>query len=167
MRVRKPAIMGAIATLLASSGLVSAAAPASAACEYFTYYSYSGITVSRIHAPGRIVYGQSGVLLNLTSTVSSTVTGTIGGSGTYTASAVVSSAAVTVSTSISKAKTYSIAVGGSWRVPATQANGWLADGAQGRKMSWRNLRQNGNCTFTTLASGTANLPTLAPYIFHS
>jgi hypothetical protein len=157
---------------IAALGLFGPASGAEASvhpdsCQQVYDYSYSSVVTSSIKSPDKTVYGQSGVTLSITEQSGTTTTGTVTGTGSYTVSAVVFSAQGQVSTSIALSKTATVSRGGSWTVPASQSQGWLADGAQGRKMHWIYHKQNGNCTFTTLGSGTANLPTLAPYIFHS
>lgn len=134
-------------------------------CLTDNYYKYSSVATSAIrHA---IVYGQSGVTLTITETAGTSITGTVGGSGTFTVGAIVAEAQAQVNASIAYTKTSSVTRGGSWTVPSTQSQGWLADGAQSRKMNWIHYQDHATCTTSTIGSGTANLPTLAPYIYHS
>ena len=123
------------------------------------------MTKSNIHHA--TVYGQSGVTLSISESAGTVVTGTVGGSGTFSISAIVAGASASVNASIAYSKTASVTRGGSWSVPASQATGWLADGARSSHMTWQRETISGSCAVIVLGSGTANLPTLAPYIFHS
>lgn len=148
---------------IASPAEAGTSTPMGCPLEYS--YSYSGVASTAI--AHQTVYGASGVTLSISETSGTTITGTVGGSGTVDVNAIVAGATAQVNASISLSKTSTVTRGGSWTVPSNQSTGWLADGAQANSMNWQYWRQNGNCTSTVVGSGSAKLPTLAPYIYHS
>lgn len=164
-----------IRTLVATSGTLAlvvgsmtiAAGPASAAdlrgCAPDTGYSFSGVATTNLQK--FIVYGAGNVTLSVSEASGTTITGTVTGAATTEVGFIVAKASVTVSSSISLAKTTTSTISGSWKTPAS--GGWLAYGAQGRSMNWKYGSYNGACTYIVARSGTAKLPTLAPYIYHS
>lgn len=116
----------------------------------------------------KTVYGDSGVTLSLSVAKGHTWTGTFTYSGTFEESAIIASAKETVGGSISYAKTTTVTLSGSWKVPASQRSGWLALGSQGYTMNWKTTRTRGNCQGEeTIGHGTAKLPAKSPYIKHS
>lgn len=116
----------------------------------------------------KTVYGDSGVTLSLSVAKGHTWTGTFTYSGQLEESMIIASAKETYSASISYAKTTTVTLGGSWKVPKSQKSGWLALGSQGYSMKWKTTRTKGNCSGEeTLGSGTAKLPAKSPYIKHS
>lgn len=137
------------------------------ACPYTEFYRYNRIHGSALQAPGQIVYGEAGVTLQITETQGTTTTGTVGGSGKFSISAIVIGAEASVNGSIAWAKTSTLTRGGTWKVPDNVSVGWLADGARSQRMQWVHWKLNPNCTTTVIGSGSTNLPNQAPYIFHN
>jgi hypothetical protein len=114
-----------------------------------------------------IVYGQSGILLSVSVAKGHTWTGTITYAAKLSESIIVESAEETISGSISYAKTTTTTLGGSWKVPASQKDGWLALGSKGYSFNWERGSYNGGCKWIVSNHGTAKLPALSPYIAHS
>ena len=159
-----------IAAIVSFAAVVGLASPANAVtspslCPPETDVSFSNIKTGTI--ADEIVFGQGGVTLSISESSGTTVTGTVGGSGTFSLSAIIAGAQTQVNASIAYSKTTTVTRGGTWTVPTSVSQGWLADGAQTRHFSWKQFRQNGNCTSTVTGTGTANMPVVAPYIFHS
>jgi hypothetical protein len=115
----------------------------------------------------KTVYGQSGVTLSVSVAKGHTWTGTITSATKVSASIIVASAEETISGSISYAKTTTVTLGGTWKVPANQKDGWLALGSKGYSFNWERGSYNGGCKWIVSNHGTAKLPALAPYIAHS
>ncbi len=161
--------LGGIGVALALAAGTIAQAPAASAgalgCAADPAYDFSGVRVSYIDS-GK-VYGGGGVTLTLTETRTTTITGTIGGQVGGGVSFLIWSADAQVNGAISLAKTTTYTQTGSWTVPTNQATGWLAIGAQSSSMSWAYGSYSGSCKWVVSHTGTANLPTLAPYWHHS
>ncbi|MEU0033126.1 hypothetical protein [Streptomyces sp. NPDC006333] len=115
----------------------------------------------------KTVYGQSGVTLSVSVAKGHTWTGTITYASKLSESIIVASAEETISGSISYAKTTTVTLGGSWKVPASQKDGWLALGSKGYSFNWERGSYNGGCKWIVSNHGTAKLPALSPYIAHS
>ncbi|MBY8342951.1 hypothetical protein LXH13_20305 [Streptomyces spinosirectus] len=115
----------------------------------------------------KTVYGQSGVTLSVSVAKGHTWTGTISYAVKLSESILVSSAEETISGSISYAKTTTVTLGGSWKVPASKRDGWLALGSKGYSFKWERGSTNGGCKWIVSNHGTAKLPALSPYIAHS
>ncbi|MFF7238410.1 hypothetical protein [Streptomyces collinus] len=115
----------------------------------------------------KTVYGQSGITLKVEVLKGHTWTGTITYSAKLSESIIVASAEETISGSISYAKTTSVALGGTWKVPANQSDGWLALGSKGYSFNWERGSYNGGCKWVVSSHGTAKLPALSPYLAHS
>ncbi|WP_405830614.1 hypothetical protein [Streptomyces sp. NBC_01176] len=96
-----------------------------------------------------------------------TWTGTITYASKLSESIIVASAEETISGSISYSKTTTVTLGGSWKVPASQKDGWLALGSKGYSFNWERGSYNGGCKWIVSNHGTAKLPALSPYIAHS
>ncbi|MEV1062875.1 hypothetical protein [Streptomyces sp. NPDC050263] len=115
----------------------------------------------------KTVYGQSGVTLSVSVAKGHTWTGTITYAAKLSESIIVASAEETISGSISYAKTTTVTLGGTWKVPASQKDGWLALGSKGYSFNWERGSYNGGCKWIVSNHGTARLPALAPFIAHS
>ncbi|MGW1915661.1 hypothetical protein ACWCQS_34255 [Streptomyces sp. NPDC002076] len=113
------------------------------------------------------VSGQSGVTLSLSVAKGHTWTGTISYAAKLSESIIVESAEETISGSISYAKTTTVTLGGAWKVPANQRDGWLALGSKGYSFNWERGSYNGGCKWIVSNHGTAKLPALSPCIAHS
>lgn len=115
----------------------------------------------------KTVYGQSGVTLSVSVAKGHTWTGTITYAAKIEESIIVASAEETWGGSVSYAKTTTVTLSGSWKVPASQKDGWLALGSKGYSFNWERGSYNGACKWIVSNHGTAKLPALAPYIAHS
>ncbi|GAA2300081.1 hypothetical protein GCM10010234_48550 [Streptomyces hawaiiensis] len=115
----------------------------------------------------KTVYGQSGVTLSVSVAKGHTWTGTFTYAAKLSESVLVASAEETISGSISYAKTTTVTLSGSWKVPASQKDGWLALGSKGYSFKWERGSTNGGCKWIVSNHGTAKLPALSPYIAHS
>ncbi len=115
----------------------------------------------------KTVYGQSGVTLSVSVAKGHTWTGTVTYSVKLSESILVASAEETISGSISYAKTTTVTLSGTWKVPASQKDGWLALGSKGYSFNWERGSTNGGCKWIVSNHGTAKLPALSPYIAHS
>ncbi|MFJ8005588.1 hypothetical protein [Streptomyces fagopyri] len=115
----------------------------------------------------KTVYGQSGVTLSVSVAKGHTWTGTVTYAAKISESIIVASAEETFGGSVSYAKTTTVTLGGSWKVPASQRDGWLALGSKGYSFSWEKGSYNGGCKWIVSNHGTAKLPALSPYIAHS
>jgi hypothetical protein len=115
----------------------------------------------------KTVYGQSGITLSVSVAKGHTWTGTFTYAFKLDESIIVASAEETISGSVSYAKTTTVALGGSWKVPASQRDGWLALGSKGYSFNWERGSYNGGCKWIVSNHGTAKFPALSPYIAHS
>jgi len=115
----------------------------------------------------KTVYGQSGVTLSISVAVGHTTTGTFTYAAKLSESIIVASAEETLGGSVSWSKTTTVALGGTWKVPSSQNDGWLALGSKGYSFNWERGSYNGGCKWIVSNHGTAKLPALAPYIAHS
>lgn len=115
----------------------------------------------------KTVYGQSGITLSVSVAKGHTWTGTITYAAKLSESIIVESAEETISGSISYAKTTTVSLGGTWKVPASQSDGWLALGSKGYSFNWERGSYNGGCKWIISNHGSAKLPALSPYIAHS
>jgi hypothetical protein len=79
----------------------------------------------------KTVYGQSGTTLSVSVAKGHTWTGTITYAAKLSESILIASAEETISGSLSYAKTTTVTLGGSWTVPKSQKDGWLALGSKG------------------------------------
>ncbi|MFJ5531642.1 hypothetical protein [Streptomyces sp. NPDC093261] len=113
------------------------------------------------------VYGQSGVTLSVSVAKGHTLTGTVTYSAKLSQSIIIESAEETVGGSVSYAKTTTVTLGGTWKVPSNQKDGWLALGSKGYSFNWDYGSLNGGCKWHSISHGTAKLPALSPYIAHS
>jgi hypothetical protein len=164
-------MLASVATVVTVASMVTvnsadAGAARPLACVDNAGYKFSNVAVSYIAAFR--IYGGPHTTLTVSEARGTTVTGTITGALKTSASILIASAETTITTSIALAKTTTATVGGSWTTP-TNASGWLAYGAQTRTMGWSygHYVPKPACTYQALGGGSANLPTLAPYIFHS
>ncbi|MFF2524149.1 hypothetical protein [Streptomyces liangshanensis] len=130
-------------------------------------YSFSSVKSTFVGDKSKTVYGQSGITLSVSVAKGHTWTGTFTSATKVSASAIVASAEETISGSISYAKTTTVTLGGSWKVPANQADGWLALGSKGYSFNWQYGSYNGGCKWIASNHGTAKFPALSPYIAHS
>ncbi|MEV8538943.1 hypothetical protein [Streptomyces sp. NPDC051572] len=96
-----------------------------------------------------------------------TWTGTVTYAAKFSEGILFASAEETISGSISYAKTTTVTLGGAWKVPANQADGWLALGSKGYSFNWERGSYNGGCKWIVSNHGTAKLPAPSPYIAHS
>jgi len=136
-------------------------------CPTTTEYSVYNSLSSFVRDASKTVYGQPGVTLSISAASGTTFSGTVGGSGSFSIDAIVADAKIGVDSSITKSKTTTVTLGGSWTVPSNQSLGWLALGSQGYKMNWSMGHYSGTCVWSQTGSGTALLPALAPVIGHS
>ncbi|MGW5432140.1 hypothetical protein ACWET9_33840 [Streptomyces sp. NPDC004059] len=120
-----------------------------------------------VNDKAKTVYGQSGVTLSVSVAKGHTWTGTFTYAAKLSESVLVAAAEETISGSISYAKTTTVTLGGSWTVPASQRDGWLALGSKGYSFNWERGSTNGGCKWIVSNHGTAKLPALSPYIAHS
>ncbi|MFG2939687.1 hypothetical protein [Streptomyces sp. NPDC048282] len=115
----------------------------------------------------KTVYGQSGITLSVSVAKGHTWTGIITYAFKLSESIIVASAEETITPSVSYAKTTTVSLSGSWKVPASQKDGWLALGSKGYSFNWERGSYNGGCKWIVSNHGTAKLPALSPYIAHS
>ncbi|MFF1302204.1 hypothetical protein [Streptomyces sp. NPDC058307] len=120
-----------------------------------------GLPLGALHDVRVHVYGDADLA------VAEDLTGTITYAAKLSESIIVESAEETISGSISYAKTTTTTLGGSWKVPASQKDGWLALGSKGYSFNWERGSYNGGCKLIVSNHGTAKLPALSPYIAHS
>ncbi|MEU7381204.1 MULTISPECIES: hypothetical protein [unclassified Streptomyces] len=130
-------------------------------------FSFTSVKSTFVGDKSKTVYGQSGVTLSVSVAKGHTWTGTVTYSAKLSESILVASAEETISGSISYAKTTTVALSGSWKVPASQKDGWLALGSKGYSFNWERGSYNGGCKWIVSNHGTAKLPALSPYIAHS
>ncbi|MET8982532.1 hypothetical protein ABZX85_43840 [Streptomyces sp. NPDC004539] len=130
-------------------------------------FSFSNVKSTFVGDKSKTVYGQSGVTLSVSVAKGHTWTGTISYAAKLSESILVASAEETISGSISYAKTTTVTLGGTWKVPANQKDGWLALGSKGYSFKWQRGSYNGACKWIVSNHGTAKLPALSPYIAHS
>jgi hypothetical protein len=159
-------------TALASGVLMPQSAMAAGSsgsrCAPDPGYSVSQVSSSFIRDPSKTVYGHPGVTLTVSVAKGHTWTGTITGTAKGQYGAIVVSAELSVSASISYARTTTVTLGGSWKVPKSQRLGWLALGSEGYRMRWTHGSHLGAaCHWVVDDSGTARLPARAPVIGHS
>ncbi|MFJ9818740.1 hypothetical protein ACIRU3_26495 [Streptomyces sp. NPDC101151] len=128
-------------------------------------FSFSHVKGTFVKDKSKTVYGQSGVTLSVAK--GHTWTGTMTYAAKIEESILVASAEETISGSISYAKTTTVTLGGTWKVPASQRDGWLALGSKGYSFNWERGSYNGGCKWIVSNHGTAKLPALSPYIAHS
>jgi len=95
------------------------------------------------------LYGDPGILLEISKGESSSISGSITGTTTAEAGIVFAKASVAVSISISKEKTVTTTKGGSWRVPKkAKKRGWLEMGALGYNITWyKKIWNPGKCKY--------------------
>ncbi|MGV9706603.1 hypothetical protein [Streptomyces sp. NPDC003483] len=105
--------------------------------------------------------------MTITQAVRDCWTGTVTYAAKISESIIVASAEETFGGSVSYAKTTTVTLGGSWKVPASQRDGWLALGSKGYSFNWERGSYNGGCKWIVSNHGTAKLPALSPYIAHS
>jgi hypothetical protein len=135
------------------------------ACEYALWYRYSGVKSSTIEWHHNT--GNPGETIGITISAGTTVTGTVGGSGSFTVSAVVASAQAQVNASLALALTVGLTDSATWHIPENHKGaGRLYVGAQSNWMNWNRYRQNANCKVVRVGKGTANLPLDVPYFWH-
>ncbi|MFC9635084.1 hypothetical protein ACFTY8_39000 [Streptomyces mirabilis] len=130
-------------------------------------FSFSSVKGTFVGDKSKTVYGQSGVTLSVSVAKGHTWTGTITASAKLSESYLIASAEESISGSISYAKTTTVTLGGSWTVPKTQKEGWLALGSQGYSFGWQYGSYNGACRWIVSNHGTAKLPAKSPFIAHS
>jgi hypothetical protein len=130
-------------------------------------FSFSSVKGTFVGDKSKTVYGQSGVTLSVAVAKGHTWTGTFTYSTKMGISYLIASADVNISSSISYAKTTTVTLGGSWKVPANQKDGWLALGSKGYSFNWQYGSYNGGCKWIVSNHGTAKLPATSPYIAHS
>ncbi|MFD8004948.1 hypothetical protein [Streptomyces mirabilis] len=128
----------------------------------------------RSGAPGRLparpellLHQAGSITLKVEVAKGHTWTGTFTYAAKLSESILVASAEETISGSISYAKTTTVTLGGTWKVPASQKDGWLALGSKGYSFNWERGSYNGGCKWIVSNHGTAKLPALSPYIAHS
>ncbi|MEU1009823.1 hypothetical protein [Streptomyces sp. NPDC005890] len=130
-------------------------------------FSFSHVKGTFVKDKSKTVYGQSGITLKVEVAKGHTWTGTISYAAKLSESILVASAEETISGSISYAKTTTVTLGGTWKVPASQRDGWLALGSKGYSFDWERGSYNGGCKWIVSNHGSAKLPALSPYIAHS
>ncbi|MFS4092384.1 hypothetical protein [Streptomyces sp. AF1A] len=130
-------------------------------------FSFSKVKSTFVGDKSKTVYGASGVTLSVSVAKGHTWTGTVTYSAKLSESMLIASAEESISGSISYAKTTTVTLGGSWKVPASQRDGWLALGSKGYSFNWQYGSYNGGCKWIVSNHGTAKLPALSPYIAHS
>lgn len=130
-------------------------------------FSFSKVKSTFVGDKTKTVYGQSGILLSVSVAKGHTWTGTVTYAAKFSEGILFASAEETISGSISYAKTTTVTLGGAWKVPANQADGWLALGSKGYSFNWERGSYNGGCKWIVSNHGTAKLPALSPYIAHS
>jgi hypothetical protein len=146
--------------MLGGIGVVEAVStmPAFASCPQEFFTSITGHSAYHLPAAGtHFKDGPGGTIVGKVDTAT-----TVSASGTVSAGASISgilaSAKVEVSASITKSK--SITVGHSYSHNiAARKYGHIQYGSWGYKVNWKYQKQMGNCTFTTLSTGTAKVPT--------
>ncbi|OIJ63185.1 hypothetical protein [Streptomyces mangrovisoli] len=129
--------------------------------------SFTKVKSTFVGDKSKTVYGQSGITLKVEVAKGHTWTGTFTYAAKIEESIIVASAEETISGSISYAKTTTVTLGGTWKVPASQRDGWLALGSKGYSFNWERGSYNGGCKWIVSNHGTAKLPALSPYIAHS
>lgn len=147
-----------------AAGLISPtnASAASAECPGDDGYSVSNWRPTNRDAvpPMWLGPGMSG---SISLQAGRSVTTTIGGSGSYTGSAIVAEAKVEISGSIAWSRTASVPYSGSGSIPSTWTRGgYIHAGSHAYTYSWRHWSVSGRCTTSTLGSGTATSPTAMP-----
>ncbi|MEU6220113.1 hypothetical protein ABZ845_21730 [Streptomyces sp. NPDC047022] len=129
--------------------------------------SLSNVKSTFVGDKSKTVYGQSGVTLSVSVAKGHTWTGTFTYSAKLSQSIIIESAEESISGSVSYAKTTTVTLGGTWKVPNNQRDGWLALGSKGYSFNWDYGSLNGGCKWISTSHGTAKLPALSPYIAHS
>lgn len=125
-----------------------------------TRWSFSNKSLVYKAAKHGRVYGQSGVTLTIQKGTSYTVGGSVTGTTGVDAGILFAKASASLAISVTASRTTSTIFTGSWKVPATQAWGWLEVGTkQAYKFSWKKYHMVGECTVHVDAHGTAKAPT--------
>jgi hypothetical protein len=137
----------------------------SASCE--PAYSYTHTDLKPIFMDVKKNYGGPGIALSISLAVGVTLSAQISGSVTVEASALVASAKATFGLTFGVSFTSTATFGGSWTVPNSAKEGWVAIGAKASATKWEKLQQMGNCTWKTIGSGTDRIPFKFPYFHHS
>ena len=133
------------------------AAPALAACGPATYYSITSHKAYFLPAAGTWFKDGPGGTVTASVTKATTISATGTVSGGASLKLIVAEAHSEVSGSITASKT--VTVGHSYlHVIAAKKYGNLQYGSWGYTVGWKYERENGNCTFTTLSTGTARMP---------
>jgi hypothetical protein len=161
---------GFAARRLASAGLavttgaaawVASAGPAAAVvrCDSATYYSIGTVTSYHIRGRGLPVFkdGPGGTMEGSVD-VSTSASATISAGASAELSGVIASAKVEVSSSLTRSVGVTVGHRYTHRISAHRY-GHMQYGSWGRKVSWRKIRANANCTTTVLSRGTAWIPT--------
>jgi hypothetical protein len=142
------------------------AAPAvPSACPPDAGYVFSAVTTTAIARD--TTYGSRGITITVTLSAGQSVTGTITGTVGVSVNYLIASAKADVSGSIAQSMTATYTTSGSYTIPASQSTGWVSVGAQARSMNWQYGAYTGACKWVVQHTGTAKLPTLMPYFFHS
>jgi hypothetical protein len=138
---------------------VVAASPASAACSPEKDYSITKKTSYHLPAPGTHFKDGPGGTITASVTKATTVSASATVSAGASVKGIVAEAKIEVSGTVTRSKT--ITIGHTYTHNISKKKyGHLQYGSWGYQLSWKYERQNGNCTFTTLASGTnAKVPT--------
>lgn len=124
------------------------------------YYSFSDKEPKYIAAKNGRVYGQSGVTLTVTKGTSFTVGGSVTGSESGEADAIIAKASVTYSLSFTLSRTTNTTYSGSWKVPKDQETGWLEVGTNnGYTFNWERYHYASPCRKVVEASGKTKVPT--------
>jgi hypothetical protein len=142
------------------------ASPAWAGCAADRGYYYSAVKsnyLDLVKAP----QAPPGHTLSITLTAGLTATGTVGGQVSGDVSAIIAGAQASVNASIALSLSVSVTVGDSFKIPSTVGGkavkvGYLHAGAERDSMNWAYGQYTPTCTFSTIRSGTANLPWYVP-----
>jgi len=103
-------------------------------------------------------YGASGITIQIDITTGHTWSGTIGGSGSFDISDIVTNAKASVNASITYTTESTITKNGKYTVPSQWAWGWLAFGSSEYNINWTEYVRDSSCSLVTMASGTGHLP---------
>lgn len=138
-------------------------------CVGDTWYSHNDVynTLRDMTPP---VTGQSGTQISISISKGTTIGSTIGGSGSFSISAVVFSATNQIDGAIQRAMTTQVTYGGSWTVPRAWAWGKLHGGGKRYHSVWGHWRygyRNGSCVPVRFGHGTGYYPWEVPTFWHT
>lgn len=178
--VIRPAV---IATAVMTAAVLCMAAPAGAAqartmgqaSPAIPHHCPEGVTLYVTSDPVRYLVvskphyetmGQGGTTLSLSISKNSTTAGTITRTGGGSFDAIVVSGQASISSAITTSTTTTVNISGTWTVPDSYPEGWLAWGSFGWRYNWEQGTYVGVCKWHETGHGTAWVPIKNTGFFH-